>query len=573
MSDNFTNLPGNEAFYGSIYQEHRSSAPPSSVGDHKVLPLDGDTSLGVTKINTGLTNVYSFAEGISEVESPDTYEYQAGASFDTIFSPYTTYFSNNSLPSFEIPTNKTDINSLKLNPWNPNNELSLFYADTGGQLYNISLTTSGSPTSDESGKLNSPSGWMNYGHGFNWATMGTGQYGSYDFDANFTEEAGSGVEVENIRAIAIRTPSVWTGWGWTTEGNPVPADTGDPTKFAPDAFRNVSNFKTGPLDIRWDVDRKVWTGGGGATKISLVKVTNTFNPACFSYEVDRSNTRAQYARNSPSNMITFTDSDSAIYDPEQVAYDANSNNAGCTEQLNYDGIDFPHYEAFIIRQTTDVVGNEYYNIWTQDCQDCGTVNNQCTSGTFPRHGSTGSLIQNKKILIENPLNQAMEVGDLAFTVDTGRKRKVNTGQFSGGSGTSASGEIVTDSSGNATFNVTNGGSGYSNGGFGIISSGSICVNLDLTFSAGALSAGTLSPTSGFDHDKTYPVTVYPSDATADTESLSIHWIMQAEFKSQQVVTHVECDGGILQNCTTKIQTQGFKTCEYCGEDTTLINSF
>jgi hypothetical protein len=277
-------------------------------------------------------------------------------------------------------------------------------------------------------------------------------------------------------------------------------------------------------------------------------------------------------------MITFTDSDSAIYDPEQVAYDANSNNAGCTEQLNYDSIDFPHYEAFIIRQTADVVGNEYYNIWTQDCQDCGTVNNQCASGSFPRHGSTGALIQNKKILIENPLNQAMDVGDLAFTVDTGRKRKVNTGQFSGGSGTSASGNITTDGSGNAVFGVTNGGSGYSNGGFGIISSGAICVNLDLSFgndgsTSFALLSGTLSPTSGFDHDKTYPVTIYPSDATANTESLSIHWIMQAEFKSQQVVTHVECDGGLLQNCTTKIQTQGFKSCEYCGEDTTLINSF
>ena len=58
----------------------------------------------------------------------------------------------------------------------------------------------------------------------------------------------------------------------------------------------------------------------------------------------------------------------------------------------------------------------------------------------------------------------------------------------------------------------------------------------------------------------------------ETESLPIHWVMQAEFKSQQVVTHVECDNGILQSCTMKLQTQGYKTCEWCGEDTALINN-
>ena len=473
------------------------------------------------------------------------------AGLDSIFAPFTNASSHNLLPHFETPTNLTDPNSLILDPFNPNSIFST--GNTQAQNNDI---------------------FFNSGHNIGLANTftdtGYGTSGDLDFKVDLHDQ--NSFSFTGVRSVALKGPLIMTGWGFKEDGNPVPSDDGDETKFASDAFRNPNKWKTGPVDLRWDDARKVWTVGGSTT-ISLVKVTNTFNPACFSYEVDRSNTRAQYARNSPSNMITFTDSDSAIYDPEQVAYDANSNNAGCTEQLNYDSIDFPHYEAFIIRQTADVVGNEYYNIWTQDCQDCGTVNNQCALGSFPRHGSTGALIQNKKILIENPLNQAMDVGDLAFTVDTGRKRKVNTGQFSGGSGTSASGNITTDSNGNAVFGVTNGGSGYSNGGFGIIFSGAICVNLDLTFSAGALSAGTLSPTSGFDHDKTYPVTIYPSDATANTESLSIHWIMQAEFKSQQVVTHVECDGGLLQNCTTKIQTQGFKSCEYCGEDTTLVNSF
>jgi hypothetical protein len=49
--------------------------------------------------------------------------------------------------------------------------------------------------------------------------------------------------------------------------------------------------------------------------------------------------------------------------------------------------------------------------------------------------------------------------------------------------------------------------------------------------------------------------------------------MQSEFKSQQVVTHAECSAGVLQTCTMKIQTQGFKTCEHCGEDTAFINAY
>jgi len=166
------------------------------------------------------------------------------------------------------------------------------------------------------------------------------------------------------------------------------------------------------------------------------------------------------------------------------------------------------------------------------------------------------------------------VGDLAFTVKTGRQEKVNTGSFTGGTGTGASGNLVTDAGGNMSGDITAAGSGYAYGGFAIISSGDICTNVSLTFETAesGLSAITVIPTGGFVADTTYPLSIYPNDATTETEELDIHWILQAEFKSQQVTTHVECDGGILQTCTTQIQTQGFKTCEWCGEDLTLINN-
>ena len=179
----------------------------------------------------------------------------------------------------------------------------------------------------------------------------------------------------------------------------------------------------------------------------------------------------------------------------------------------------------------------------------------------------------KKILIENPLRQAFDVGDLAFTVYTGRKQRVNTGSFTGGTGSSASGTISTDSSGLATFTVNNGGSAYSLGGFAVLGTGcKICSNITLLFEGGSLTGATLEPSGGFSPSQSCAVTIYPYDAQAETESLPVHWVIQYEFKSQQVVTHVECDNGILQTCTMKLQTQGFKTCEWCGEDTALINN-
>ena len=163
---------------------------------------------------------------------------------------------------------------------------------------------------------------------------------------------------------------------------------------------------------------------------------------------------------------------------------------------------------------------------------------------------------------------------MAFTVKTGRKEKVNTGSFSGGTGTGATAKLNTDSDGNIVGEITAEGEKYKYGGFAIID-GDICANVSLAFTTASsgLQAITVVPTDGYAPDSGYPLTIYPNDVTADTEDLDVHWILQAEFKSQQVTTHVECNGGILQTCTTKIQTQGFKSCEWCGEDLTLVNNF
>jgi hypothetical protein len=554
----------NDALFGSFYKTYRNTG---------IVEDSGIDNFLIDQIHVGSTNVDAISENLGSIDIPKQRESNAAASFDSIYSPYSTYFSAESgLPHFEVPTNLTEPNSLTLNPFNPNNRLSLYYADSGSKLWTNSLADTGSPTDAEIALSGSATGWLESGHTISWATHGTEQFYDLTFDDEFINSKtllGSGekftVEVENIRAVGFRSPMVLTGWGFDVDGKPVPADTGNVELFASGAFKDPSNWKSGPLDVRWDDERKVWAAGT-STKIYLTKTTNVYNPPYFSYEVDRSDSRSQFTRFVPSSLKTFS-STGQIHDPEYLAYTANSDNTGGYEQLNYAGIEYPHYEAFIIRETKDDTSSStYYNIWTDDSNDCGHITN---SGCGTQHGSPST---GKKILIENPLRQSLEVGDLAFTVKTGRKQKVNSGTFTGGTGTGASGNIEVDASGNATANITSAGSAYGLGGIGIVNG--ISANISLVFGTAAtgLSAINLSATEGFSPG-TYNLDIIPNDATADTEELDIHWILQAEFKSQQIVTHVECEGGLLQSCSMKIQTQGFKTCEWCGEDTTFINAF
>ena len=476
------------------------------------------------------------------------------AGFDTIFSPYTTASGHAELPHFEIPTNLTEPNSYTLDPFNPNNIFT-----TG---------TSAAPVSQAENNAIFQASGHNIQMANTWSNADI--FGASSGDVDFAKDLYDNGEFEydNIRSIGLRSPIVLTGWGFDIDGKPVPADTGDANVFASGAFREPSNWKSGPLDVRWDDERKVWAAGT-STKIFLVKTTNVSNPPQFSYEVDRSDSRSQFTRFGPDAGLKTFNKDAVIHDPEYLAYTANADNVGGYEQLNYGGIEYPYYEAFIIRETKDETdSNTYYNIWTDDCNDCGHITN---SGCGTQHGSAS---KDKKILIENPLRQSLEVGDLAFTVKTGRKEKVNTGTFSGGSGTGASGQIVVDQYGVATTQVLGEGSGYSVGAIGIVA-GDICIDLSLVFGTAGTGLSAINIggiTTGF-IPGTYSVDIISTDATSETEELDIHWILQAEFKSQQIVTHVECEGGLLQSCSMKIQTQGFKTCEWCGEDTTFINAF
>ena len=530
--------PASIMLVAEISHTLRGQGRPCATG---IIPDSGNDSplvLGqhaeIPQVQVGMIDYASFEESLSNFNSPvggkSPWNLVSAVSMDAVFCPYNNMADSGRvgpyMPHWTDPEDITSIaNSITLNPFNPFNQLSTL--SRYGNYFN-----------------NDP--WMSGGHNISFAlnynpedSGYTGVSGIYpggtgspvDFYFEKDHWARKTVEISGIRAVGFKAPMVLTGWGYDTEDNPVPVDTGNPTLFHPESSWNMHHWKSGPVDLRWDNERGVWTGGN-TTKVYLVKLTNLYTPPSFSFEVDRSNSRDQYARNAPDTLRTF-DSTGNLYDPEYVAYTNNSAaNVGYYEQLDYGDVEYPYYEAFIIRETkqSPVNRNSFYNIWTQDCNDCGHI-------TLPCGGGHNSSSVKKKILIENPLRQAFDVGDLAFTVYTGRKQRVNTGSFTGGTGSRASGTISTDSSGLASFDVINGGSGYLLGGFGVLGTGcKICSNITLLFEEGSLSGAILEPSGGFSPSQSCPVTIYPYDAHAETESLPVHWVIQSEFKSQQVVT-------------------------------------
>jgi len=85
---------------------------------------------------------------------------------------------------------------------------------------------------------------------------------------------------DNIRGAALRGPLLMAGWGYDLKGYPVPND--DPAKpnnkFLKHWLHKPKDWKVGPVDLRWDEDRGVWSAAG-AFKLVRVKLDRWVNPA------------------------------------------------------------------------------------------------------------------------------------------------------------------------------------------------------------------------------------------------------------------------------------------------------
>ncbi len=211
----------------------------------------------VNTINTTIVDeadFYTLANALNS--SSDTKDRVGAVSLDALFVPYTTYYESvGPLPKLKRPTSTDSVTSYTLNPYNPN-----FIFGSGNNPSGVV----------DSGSFNTAN-WNSRGHTINNAmtinqnaTESTISSGVHPASTHFAADyyTRGKVEIVNVRGIAIRAPLVLSGFGVDTSGNYVPASG---SSLHPNALWDTSLWKTGPLDVRWDEERGVWTFPSGTS--------------------------------------------------------------------------------------------------------------------------------------------------------------------------------------------------------------------------------------------------------------------------------------------------------------------
>lgn len=86
----------------------------------------------------------------------------------------------------------------------------------------------------------------------------------------------SQVAPTSVKSIALKGPLIVAGWGYDIEGNPIPANPANENEFIEDYQKRMDQWKCGPVDLRWDDSRKVWSAGGGDSIIFGKTVNNLY---------------------------------------------------------------------------------------------------------------------------------------------------------------------------------------------------------------------------------------------------------------------------------------------------------
>ena len=100
--------------------------------------------------------------------------------------------------------------------------------------------------------------------------------------------------IDTVRVVGLRGPLILSGWGFDLADRPAPAKgTGgdDQYTFKTELVSNRSYWKTGPVDLKWDNERQVWSGGPhvvcGRLEGSIIAPSSIDDPTSFSVQILR----------------------------------------------------------------------------------------------------------------------------------------------------------------------------------------------------------------------------------------------------------------------------------------------
>lgn len=209
-----------------------------------------------------------YSQLISAAGNRDMITKVGAISLDGLYVPYSTSPDYSGiLPHFETPTSTGEgvINVNTLNPFNPANifgtgVLNTGLTDTG--TYNSAVWTSGGH--------NITAAFVNSPYSTEESMEAKVHPVSSFFDADFYYRRKT--ELRDIRAVAHRAPLILSGPGYDISGNPVPS--GESGIMHPQAYSDPSLWKTGPLDVRWDDEKKIWSAAGGSDGIIQFRPTD-----------------------------------------------------------------------------------------------------------------------------------------------------------------------------------------------------------------------------------------------------------------------------------------------------------
>lgn len=188
--------------------------PPRGRSVHSTNPVIAsemiEVSSGVFKSNTVIMPAYYAASQLG-----DNYEKKSLSTLDALFRPFSTDPDCTDLPHFEGYSGTDTINVDTLNPYQDGSDFVLVSKNFPG----------------ENEDMKDADGYS--------------------------------------KGTSFRMPMVGTGWGYTTNGKPVPSKrdidpSGSPDEYVDNYINRMDLWKSGPIELSWDENRKVWVGGGGS---------------------------------------------------------------------------------------------------------------------------------------------------------------------------------------------------------------------------------------------------------------------------------------------------------------------
>lgn len=216
-----------------------------------------------TKINNVAITDYRKCMPEFDATNPTGYQTKAGVCTEGLFRPYSTWQDDPNFPGFTYWDNfQGAYDPVKYYDYSDNlTRYGLTPVSGAGQppinSWTMSPFPEGSGIDIDMTAPNFKMGLAYNGHDIEYVVRD----GSYPIDLSVRLPYDNYSQDGWYRSVGLKAPLILVGWGYDLDGYPVPnKNPNSPTAyFEDDWLRKPQDWKAGPIDLRWDDDRGVWT--------------------------------------------------------------------------------------------------------------------------------------------------------------------------------------------------------------------------------------------------------------------------------------------------------------------------